>query len=168
MLEPVVTSNDFLESCRVLIKGGEYSAKIDRDRIIHYPNFECSFGHKGGYVGGYFNSGNVGQYKDFYYCPLCDKVVERSWSFGGEGNKLLALLKAQAIQESLSGVHGSFGRGDYPKTTNPCPKCKGNTMLYLKEWDPDPMSYYECSFLVCVNPECDWLGESHMNQVSQG
>jgi hypothetical protein len=166
MLEAIADSEDFLKLCRSLLHGGEYTGKVIQVEIDYVSESKCPIGHKGAYIGSYFNTGVVRHNSYLYYCPLCDKVEIKKWIIDSEDEKTLPFLKSQAVQQSISDIYG-YWSSDAELTASPCPECNGKTLLYIENWNPDQISCWECSFLVCVNPNCDWPGKVSKNHLGQ-
>lgn len=167
ILEQVTTSEDFLRACKAKIAGGSSYNGIDLGRIKDDFYTQCSACRGECFIGQRFNGGVIGKYNHYEFCPRCDDVETRIYGFEDGGDCLLPLLKSQAIQSSSSGVVCSGWSGP-ERVAESCPVCKGKTLLFLTESDSttNPMTYYQCYYCVCVDPNCDWPGSFSSNSVT--
>ncbi len=143
----------FKKACVGMGKEGLVSIYFpDRGYIKWFFGKKCKeCGEKGIFFGYDLEYGSFYEYTTADYCPNCFNVnVDVSFTRKNQ-KKFLPIMKKELLEKP--GLRSEL------KEADPCPECGGPCLSYEK--DLGVIDYWDNTWVVCINPNCNWPGEHH-------
>ncbi len=162
MNDTIDWKKSFQEFCEEMTAQRQTTRTLpDRGVIVWYQQYACSECETyGTFYGSDLEYGAFYECASARFCPTCHKVfdVQEGINFAPYGSERFLPIMKKKVMAGAKPIRFSGAE-------NPCPQCGAETATFRK--DLGGVDYYDNTWTVCPNPECDWPG-SHSESYERG